>query len=258
MSTPGSIGPATSVRYSVLRLLRAPSLAALELEHELAKQRVQALLLAIGQGGSDQRFAGGFGPGRLQPRLLAGLGQLDEHAAAIGRIRQALDETVLLEAVESVRHCPALELGELRELASRPAERSAGSPQGAEDFPFLPGQPVLGQRVVEAASEPPAEAVHPIDDALDRKIEVGDLLQPGAFQEAVDVVALLCLLHGHILNKKILDVKNLDCYLLVVRCQDTSRRREAQCTRSIRRPARSSPQTAPHVFGKHGPGRRAA
>ena len=79
MSTPGSIGVLTSVPYC-LRLLALAPFAALELEHQAAQQRVQLLLLPVAQRGGDQGLLGSLGAGRLDPRLLAGLRQLDEDA----------------------------------------------------------------------------------------------------------------------------------------------------------------------------------
>src|SRR6187402_552683 len=212
MSTPGSIGVLTSVPYSLGLLSFAPC-TALELEHEAAQERVQLLFLPLAQRSGDQCLLGSLGARRLDPRLLAGLRDLDDDASAVVRIREALDEPGLLQTVQAIRHRTARELGALGELPRRSAERRPRATQDAEHVPLFVAQPMISKRVVMHPFEAACQAAHAVDDALDLQIEVRNVLEPGGLEPTIDVVLFLCFLHGHILSKKSLDVKSLYCYL---------------------------------------------
>src|SRR4249919_3593251 len=95
---------ARSSRVTNGGILRAALLAALELEHQPPEQRVQLALLVLGERGGDERLLGRLGADRVLPGLAAGIGQLDENAAAVVGVRDASHEPGLLEPVDPVRH----------------------------------------------------------------------------------------------------------------------------------------------------------
>src|SRR5579884_540205 len=94
-----------------------------EREHHAAEERVELLLLAIGERLGEQRLLLALDVEGLLVRAPALLGQLDEHAAPVARIAQTADEAPLLERVEAAGHRAARQLGAPRELPRLAAVR---------------------------------------------------------------------------------------------------------------------------------------
>ena len=138
---------------------------------------------------------------------MAFLRQLDEHAAPVVRIGDALHQAGLLETVEPVRHRAAGELGALGELARGPPVRLACKPEAVDHLPLAEAEVELAERLVGHRVEAAPQAVDPVDDALDLEI---DARQVVLREEAIDVVMLVgCLGHERIFYQKSLDVKSL-------------------------------------------------
>src|SRR5262245_25266818 len=83
---------AESTRLTGGEILRAVSLAPLELEHQSAQERVQLALLVGTQRGGDECLVRGSGPQCVLPDLVARGGQLHQHAASVVREGHPLPE----------------------------------------------------------------------------------------------------------------------------------------------------------------------
>src|SRR5438477_2731024 len=92
-----------------------------ELEHQLAQERVQPHLLRLRQRSGDERLLARLRVRRLEPGPAARGSQLDLHPAPVVRVRPAEDEPGALEPVEAIRHRAARELELRAELAGRAA-----------------------------------------------------------------------------------------------------------------------------------------
>src|SRR5581483_6906726 len=80
-------------------------LAVFEGEHELAQKGVEALQLVTRERGGEERLLARLDIDRRVVGVLPLRRQLDEDAAAVGRIPRAPDEARSLEVVEPRRHC---------------------------------------------------------------------------------------------------------------------------------------------------------
>ena len=162
---------------------------------------------------------------RLRPQLLPGLGELDEHAAAVVRVVETADEPAPLHVVEPVGHGAAREAEMLGQLPRLPPVRRAGVPQMPHQSPLAVAEvePLerLAQRAVDVVLEP-LDALH---DPLDLEVERRELAPPHreVLVERVGLGRGVPLGHARILHSKTLDVK-LSCRVSssgVVRRKDT-------------------------------------
>ena len=117
----------------------------------------------------------------------AGLGQLDDDAAAVVGVGAAADESAALEAVDPVGHGAAGDKRLLHELSGRELVGLAGPAQGGEHVELPPLEAVLreGLRAVEV--EPPGQPRDAREDLQRGDVEVGALAVPG-LDDPVDVV----------------------------------------------------------------------
>ena len=127
-------------------------------------------------------------PSRRRPRR-GRRGELDEHAAAVGRVREALDQSARGQPVDPVRHRAGGDQGFLQQLAGGQLVRRSGPAKGRE-YVELPGLQAVGlERLAAGAVQVPGQPADPGQHLHRRHVEVG---RPGARPRAADRPRLPC------------------------------------------------------------------
>src|SRR5438874_5740940 len=198
---------------------RGAALGPLELEHQLAQEPVQLLLLSLAQRRGEECFLASLDADRLLVDALAGRGQLDQDPAPVVRIGKPAEETGFLQEVEPVRDRTARELHQPRQPARRAPVDLRLPVEQAEELPLRVVELELGERLVEGAMKAAVQPLDAVDDALYLGAEHRQP-DPDRREKAGDVVSLLLLGlrgHGTILDVKLLDVKLAVVYSLDVK-----------------------------------------
>ena len=179
-----------------LACVRAAARSLVESDEKVAEERDELLPLRRGEVRQQPLLVAQVGLDGVVDEGSAVIGERDQLAAPVSRIRLAPDEPPRLETVQSLGHATGRDHGGAAELARRQPVRRAGSPQGGKDVEVAAGEAVAGEDAVDLALRQRRDARDPADHGHRAGVEVGSLAAPLS-GDPVDGVR--CLGHGGII-----------------------------------------------------------
>ena len=161
-----------------------------EIGQECSKQVVEGAPVGRRQGAQEALLVGHVGLEGVVDDRLPVRGQPDEDAPPVGRIRSALDQARLDEAVEALGHPARREQGRAHQLGRVELVGRPGAAQSRQQVEPARLEPVLGESCRERCVRERRRPVEPADEAQRGRVHVRSLAPP-LLEDAVDVVGTL-------------------------------------------------------------------